>query len=245
MKLSNNLYEYQKKYFRELKRHLLSKIYYKNLHKLSLIHKTDKRRYAQYYHKHFQPLREKKLNILEIGVGGYENSLTGGNSLRMWKHYFPNSNIYAIDIHEKSRLQEKRIKIFKGSQEDEKFLNDVFNKTGFLDIIIDDGSHINEHIISSFKILFPLLKNGGIYVVEDTQTSYWPDYGGDSKNLNNPLTAMNFFKGLTDCLNYEEFILPGYKAGYFDKNIASMHFYHNAIFIYKGINRETRGINNG
>lgn len=237
MNFSKKFYEYQKRYFRELRRHLLSKIYSKNLNKLALIHKTDKwgnHFYTQHYQEHFRYLRKRKLNILEIGAGGYENPLSGGNSLRMWKHYFPKSAIYSIDICEKIRLQEKRIKIFKGSQADGDFLKDIFNKIGSLDIVIDDGSHINEHIITSFKILFPLLNNGGIYVIEDTQTSYWTDYGGDSENLNNPSTAMNFFKTLSDCVNYQEFKIPGYKPSYFDKNIASLHFYHNLIFIYKG-----------
>lgn len=234
-----DLYEFQKRYFRKLKRYFLSKIYSGNLNKLVLIHKTDKgnqHKYTRHYQKHFQFLRKKKLNILEIGVGGYEDPLSGGNSLRMWKHYFPNSSVYALDIHEKTRLQEKRLKIFRGSQTDENFLKDVFNKIGSLDIIIDDGSHINEHVIVSFKILFPLLKEGGVYVIEDTQTSYWPEYGGESENLNKPGTLMNFFKGLIDGLNYKEFKRTGYKPCYFDKNIASIHFYHNLIFVYKGIN---------
>jgi len=206
------------------------------LKKLAVINKTDKvnqHDYTTQYEKHFLKLRKKKLNILEIGVGGYEDSVSGGNSLRMWKHYFPNSTIYAIDIYDKSLLQEKRIRIFKGSQADGEFLNDIFKKIGSLDIIIDDGSHINEHIIASFKILFPLLNSGGIYVVEDIQTSYWPDYGGDSKNLNNSSTAINFFRSLIDCLNHEEFMLQEHKPSYFDKNISALHFYHNLIFIYK------------
>jgi demethylmacrocin O-methyltransferase len=238
------LYERQKKYFRESKRYLLSKIYSENLNKLAVIHKTDKgnqHQYTQHYQEHFRHLRKKKLNILEIGVGGYDNPVAGGNSLRMWKHYFPNSAIYAVDIYEKSRLQEKRIKIFQGSQADEGFLKDVFNKIGSLDIIIDDGSHINEHVITSFKTLFPLLNNCGIYVVEDTNYSYNVEYGGDSKNLNNPSTVMNYFKSLIDGLNYKEFTKAG-GPGYFDKNIVSLHFYHNLIFIYKGINNE-EGIN--
>lgn len=232
------LYEVQKKYFRRSKRDFLSKIYSNSLNKLALINKTDKgnqHQYTQHYEKHFYPLRKKKLNILEIGVGGYDNPAAGGNSLRMWKYYFPHSMIYSIDIHEKDCLQEKRIKIFKGSQADEEFLRSVFNKIGSLDIVIDDGSHINEHVITSFKILFPLLNKGGIYVVEDTQTSYWPEYGGDSSNLNNPSTIMNFFKGIADGLNYKEFKKYEYKPGYFDKNIVSLHFYHNLIFIYKSL----------
>ena len=113
---------------------------------------------------------------------------------------------------------------------------------GTIDVIIDDGSHINEHVIETFKFLFPKLKDGGIYIVEDTQTSYWTDFGGDSENLNNPNTMMNFFKGLLDSMNNKEFIIPNYQQTYYDKKIVSMHFYHNMIFIYKGNNDEESNI---
>lgn len=212
-----------------------------NLNKLGLMFGTDKavgHYYLPHYQKHFRPFKFKKLNLLEIGVGGYKQANYGGHSLRMWKSYFRFGNIFAIDIHDKSRLQEHRIKIFRGSQVDTEFLDKVIEKTGELDIIIDDGSHINEHVIKTFKYLFPRLKDGGVYVIEDTQTSYWEDYGGDSDNLNNPKTMMNFFKSLTDSLNNKEFIISNYKQTYFDKNIISMHFYHNLIFIYKGDNNE-------
>ena len=165
-------------------------------------------------------------------------SKRGGASLRMWKKYFPNSLIYSIDIHEKSSLEEKRIKIFQGNQADEKFLREVCQEIGSPDIIIDDGSHINDHVIGSFKVLFPLLKEGGIYVGEDLQTSYWPRYGGDSVNLNNIATSFGFFKTLVDGLNHIEFEKPGYAPTYFDAHITSLHFYHNMAFIYKGLNAE-------
>ncbi|MFH1671589.1 MAG: class I SAM-dependent methyltransferase [Candidatus Portnoybacteria bacterium] len=217
------------------------KIFSKNLRKLAKLSGTDKltgHSYIQHYDNHFRDLRNKKLNILEIGVGGYNTPNQGGRSLRMWKYYFPKSNIYSMDIYDKSPIEEDRIKIFKGSQADESFLRDVYKKIGSLDIVIDDGSHLNKDVIASFKVLFPLLNIGGIYVVEDTQTSYWPDLGGDSDNLNNPAASMNFFKGLADCLNYEEFIKPGYTPSYYDKHIVAIHFYHNLIFIYKGYNNE-------
>lgn len=179
---------------------------------------------------------------MEIGVGGYSNPRSGGHSLRMWKHYFKKGEIFGLDIYDKSALEEDRIKIFKGSQVDQSLLNNITDKTGEFDIIIDDGSHINEHVINTFQILFPKLKDGGIYVVEDTQTSYWPDYGGDSEDLRNPNTQMNYFKNLTDSLNHMEFIKPGYQKNYFDQKIVSIHFYHNLIFIYKGENNETSNI---
>lgn len=212
-----------------------------NLDKLGKIYGTDKvgsHHYTQHYMSHFKKFRYKPINLLEIGVGGYENPYYGGQSLRMWKRYFPLGKIFSLDIYDKSSLQEKRIQIFKGSQIDRGFMEYVTEKIGALDIIIDDGSHVNEHVITTFKILFPKLKDGGIYVIEDTQTSYWKDYGGDSDDLNNPKTTMNFFKGLTDALNNQEFLIPGYKPTYYDKNIVSMHFYHNLIFIYKGENNE-------
>jgi demethylmacrocin O-methyltransferase len=220
---------------------VMSFCYPDNLIKLAEIFGTDKWNahwYAQHYQQHFHKLRKKKIKILEIGVGGDDDPKRGGASLRMWKKYFPNGLIYSIDIHDKSFLQEKRIKIFRGSQADEDFLREVYKEIGSVDIIVDDGSHINEHVIKSFKCLFPLLKDGGIYVGEDLQTAYWPRYGGDSVNLNNTATSMGFFKTLVDGINYIEFERPGYSPTYFDAHITSIHFYHNMAFIYKGHNSE-------
>jgi len=216
-----------------------------NLDRLGNIYKTDKiggHFYTPHYSTHFRKFKYKRISLLEIGVGGYENPHSGGNSLRMWKKFFPFGRIFGIDIHDKSALQERRIKIFQGSQVDLNFLSNVTEETGELDIIIDDGSHINDHVIKTFKALFPKLKNGGVYVIEDTQTSYWKDFGGDSKDLRNPNTIMNYFKGLTDCLNHQEFLIPDYEQSYYDKKIISMHFYHNLIFICKGDNNEKSNI---
>ena len=226
-------------------RHIINKIkaigFFNNLNRLAEIYGSEKwgsHYYTPHYKLHLGRFKFRRVNLMEIGVGGFEKPDKGGNSLRMWKQYFPFGSIFSIDIYDKSLLQEKRIKIFKGNQVDENFLNKVVNEIGGIDIIIDDGSHINEQVIETFKLLFPKLKDGGIYVIEDTQTSYWDDFGGDSQDLNNSKTLMNFFKGLTDTLNNKEFIKPGYKQSYFDKKIVSMHFYHNIIFIYKGDNNE-------
>lgn len=230
---------------RNLIRDVLAFGHGENLRKLAKIYNTDKIRghnYTPHYQTHFQRFRDKEIKLLEIGVGGYANPTKGGNSLRMWKKYFPKGQINAIDIYDKSFLEEKRIKIFQGSQVDKGFLEKVLDHTGPLDLIIDDGSHINEYVIKSFQLLFPSLKNGGIYVVEDTQTSYWPEFGGDSDHLDNPSTMMNYFKSLTDCLNHQEILQPDYSLTYFDKKIISMHFYHNLIFIYKGDNKEESNI---
>jgi hypothetical protein len=97
-------------------------------------------------------------------------------------------------------------------------------------------------VITTFKILFPLLSPNGIYVIEDLQTSYWNRFSDDASAGTNgpaePLTSIKFLKSLVDGLNYEEFMVDEYAPTYFDENITSIHFYHNLAFIYKGKNNE-------
>lgn len=240
-----------KKFFNDqqmrLPRHLASRLFIgSDLDALAQFFGSDKNSshyYTQHYDRHFQPFRNKCFNLLEIGIGGYENPWDGGHSLRMWKSYFPKANIYGLDIIDKSPHNEHRIKTYQGSQIDEELLKRITKETGGFDIIIDDGSHYNEHIIKTFQILFPLLNLNGIYAIEDLQTSYWEvdsngvEWGG-SKNLDAPFTCMNFLKRLVDGLNHEEFTVDNYQPTYFDRHITSLHFYHNLAFVYKGANAE-------
>lgn len=161
-------------------------------------------------------------------------------SLRMWREFFPNSNIYGIDLHNHKWLDSRRIKTFQGSQADSGFLQRVINEIGVVDIVIDDGSHFSEHVITSFQVLFPLLAPNGIYAIEDLQTSYWDRFDGiewgGSRDLDAKWTSMGFLKSLVDGLNHTEFIEEGYSPSYFDLHIASIVFYHNQAFVYKGLN---------
>jgi 23S rRNA U2552 (ribose-2'-O)-methylase RlmE/FtsJ len=194
--------------------------------------------YAQHYERHFSPLRKKPLVVLEIGIGGYDNPHSGGPSLRMWKSYFPKSRIYGVDIYDKSPHDEDRIRTFVGDQSDEEFLTKLISEIGRPDIVIDDGSHISKHVIKSFEVLFPLMADDGIYVIEDLSTSYWPHFGGSSENMDSAQTSMGMLKRLADGLNHKEFMLSDYQQSYFDENIVSVHFYHNLVFCYKGKNLE-------
>ncbi len=216
-----------------------------DLNYLAQVYKTDKwgkHFYTPHYKNHFLKFKNAPVRLLEIGVGGYDRPREGAGSLRMWKRFFTRGKIYAIDIFDKSELEESRIRIFKGSQVDDRFLDQVLSQTGELDIIIDDGSHINDHVLTTFKYLFPKLKMGGIYVIEDVQTSYWPDFNGSSVELNRQDTIMGFFKSLTDGLNHSEYLKGNYIPSYYDQHITSIHFYHNLIFVYKGLNMESSNI---
>jgi hypothetical protein len=216
-----------------------------DLTKLAVAFGTDKEgahHYSAHYRHHFAPWRTRPLNVLEIGIGGYDAPAEGGNSLRMWKAYFPKARIYGIDIYDKSPHDEHRIKTYRGSQVDADFLRRVVAEIGTVDIVIDDGSHFNEHIVETFGILFPLLAPQGIYAIEDLQTSYWEGLGGISWGATVPLdaphTSMNFLKRLVDGLNFEEYAPDGAAPSYSDRHIVSMHFYHSLAFIYKGNNLE-------
>lgn len=221
-------------------RRLKAKLYARDLVKLALLFESDKWNthwYARHYQHHFGSLRRKPVKLLEIGIGGYDDPRAGGASLRMWKAFFPNGRIYGLDKYDKSFLKESRIQTFCGDQRDADFLRRMASQIGPLDIVVDDGSHINRDVIQSFNVLFPLMADKGIYVVEDTQTAYWSQFGGDSRDSENQ-TSMRMFKALADGLNYEEFIRPGYVPTYFDEHIVSLHFYHNLVFVYKGLNQE-------
>ena len=150
--------------------------------------------YCVKYEKYLPFNRYDKIKILEIGI-------LDGKSLKTWKEYFYNSEIVGIDITpECKKYEEKRIKVEIGSQADFVFLNEVMREYGKFDMILDDGSHMNEHVIYSFEHLFESLKSGGVYVVEDVHTSYWSWYNG---GLKDPKSMMEYFKNLADDINYQ------------------------------------------
>ncbi|HEY5381009.1 MAG TPA: class I SAM-dependent methyltransferase [Acidobacteriaceae bacterium] len=217
----------------------LAKVVYRDdLNRLAPLYGTDKwgsHWYTPHYQRYLGPLRKQHLNLLEIGVGGEAMVDYGGASLRMWKRFFPNARIVGIDIFDKRHFSEPRIDVRICDQTDAQALRKLSEEYGGFDIIIDDGSHVNEHVIGTFRTLFPLLRPNGIYAIEDTQTSYWPSYGGGRAK---PDTLLNFFKGLTDCLNYAEYSSDGYMPDSFERSIVEMAFFHNLVIVRKGINDE-------
>src|SRR3989344_7594271 len=148
-------------------------------------HSRKHSEYFELYDKHFKNLREKKLNILEIGV-------QYGGSVEMWAKYFPNAHITGIDIDPVCKIHAgKRVSIKIGDQTDRAFLSQFKN----YDIIIDDGGHTMRQQQTSFEVLFPLLNPGGIYVLEDLHTSYWPAF------FDKKPTTMEYLATMTHTLN--------------------------------------------
>jgi hypothetical protein len=117
---------------------------------------------------------------------------------------------------------------------DEPKLTSLAKELGPFDFIIDDGSHLNAHQIETFGILWPHLKDGGTYIVEDVQTSYWPAYGGGP--LGTPgyeRSCMQWFKDVADSVNLPEFLAPAPRKLFAD--IGSIAFHHNLIVLNKDV----------
>lgn len=211
-----------------------------DLTRIAIRHGTDKwggHFYTPVYHSLFQERRHDTLKILEIGVGGYEHPNLGGNSLSMWAEYFPNSEIIGVDIHEKRLSLDDRISILRGSQTDEVFLTSLVSNHGPFDIVIDDGSHIPQHVVQTFHILWPTLVDGGQYIIEDIQTSLWKNWGG---SLLDGGPTFQLARNLIDSLNFAEAAVANsqLKIDAQIKTIRSVRAFHNVIAIEKGDNDE-------
>lgn len=164
-------------------------------HKGNLIHKWD--HYFDIYEKYFSKYRGKEINMLEIGI-------SHGGSLQLWKKYFGEKiHIYAIDINpECKKFEEENVTIYIGSQNDAVFLQNLAGTLPEMDIIIDDGGHTMSQQLLTFEHLFLKVKEGGVYIVEDTHTSYWTEFHG---GLKNPGSFIEKSKNLIDSL-YESHI---------------------------------------
>ena len=201
---------------------------------LATLYGTDKygeHDYTPVYQELMRPWRGKPVRLLEVGVGGYAG-VPGGESLRMWESYFRRGRIFGIDVYDKTALSGGRVQVFQCSQVDAQRLAAMAQEVGPFDFIIDDGSHLNAHQIETFGILWPCLKDGGAYIVEDVQTSYWPAYGGGP--LGAPgyaRSCMQRFKDLADSVNLPEFLQPAPPG--LDAGIGSIAFHHNLIVVRK------------
>ena len=176
--------------------------------------------------------------MLEIGIGGYDAIDGGGESLRMWKHYFRRGLIYGLDIFTKTGIEESRLGVVQGDQGDEQFLDSMARELGPFDIIIDDGSHMSHHIIASFNALFPHVRPGGIYVIEDLGTAYWPSWGGNP-DPSAQYRSIAMLKDLLDGLHHREQIRDADdQPTTTELSITGVHLYHNLALIEKGHNTE-------
>jgi hypothetical protein len=146
--------------------------------------------YLDIYDRLLTDWRGRDISFLEIGV--YK-----GGSLRMWRDFFaPTARMTFLDIDPACKaLELPGTEIRIGDQADVAFLASVARDRGPFHLIVDDGGHKMHQQITSFQALWPHLADRGLYIVEDTHTSYWPGFGGGHRA---PGSFIEFAKDLVD-----------------------------------------------
>jgi cephalosporin hydroxylase len=183
------------------------------------------RHYFPAYEQHFNRYVNRPLTFIEIGCGR-------GGSLQLWKRYFgPHAQIIGIDIHaDRKEFQEDQIAVRIGSQADEAFLAKVIGEFGAPDVVLDDGSHHSQHMLTSFQFLYPRMARDGVYMVEDANTTYSADFGG---GLRKPGAFMEVCKDLIDELN-ADCPFSELQPTDFTRTTQSMHFYDSIVAFERG-----------
>lgn len=191
--------------------------------------------YFDIYERHLSPFRGQPIVMLEIGV-------CEGGSLRMWRSYFGDAaTLIGVDINEACRaFADTRIHIEIGDQQNPAFLERLAATYGPFDIVLDDGGHTMRQQIVTIETLFPHVKEGGVFIVEDTHTSYWPGFGIATSE-----SFMDYTKRLVDAVN-GWFIVSGRQpVTTWTRTVRGLHVYPSVVVLDKGVVVEPRLVRSG
>jgi hypothetical protein len=181
--------------------------------------------YFEIYEAHFSKFRNEPIVFLEIGV-------QNGGSYKMFREYFgPQAKFYGIDLDPRCKqFEEDGFEVFIGSQQNISFLESVISKIPKVDIILDDGGHTMRQQIISFEILWKHLNNKGLYLVEDTHTSYFNEYGGGFKRKG---SFIEYAKKFADVVNGFHVRSRNSFINRYKSEVKSLHFYDSIVVLQK------------
>lgn len=163
-----------------------------------------------FYDREISQWKNSRIKIVEFGV-------FSGGSLRLWHEAFPKAQIIGVDRHAGAGKDARgldRVTILCGLQADDLFLTREVKPLGPFDVVIDDASHRPADQLGTFKSMWPHLKPGGIYVIEDLFVDY--------KYRKADLSTIEFLKSLVDRI-------------YTDLEVAHVHFDRDICFIRKSV----------
>lgn len=178
--------------------------------------------YFDIYDRTLRHLRGTPVRLLEIGV------YHGGGLDQLRAYLGPDAVLVGVDIDQSAAdACAGRYQVAVGTQTDPEFLTSVVAEYGPFDVIIDDGGHTMAQQLITIETLFPLLADGGVFMVEDTHTSYWPEYQ-DAE-----VTFMNWVKDRLDDINgyhhHTERELPVWTT-----MVTGVHVYDSIVVFDKG-----------
>jgi hypothetical protein len=127
--------------------------------------------YCVHLERFFELWRSNPIKLVEVGVGG-------GESIRGWLEYFPRAKIFGIDLVSGTNEwntpgipTHERYTFSCGNQSDPKFWSKFVQTYGDFDVFIDDGSHQSDDIMTTISCMWPHIKSGGIYEIEDLNSA--------------------------------------------------------------------------
>ena len=203
--------------------------------------------YFAIYDHIFSKFYGKNITYLEIGV-------QSGGSLEVARKLFGSgSTIIGVDIDPKCKeLERSKVAdhIIIGSQGDKEVIAKIRSLAPQIDVLIDDGSHTQAHMVGTFVSLFHNIREEGVYIIEDTHTIYSPTHQQSFFGI----SVYDYFKGLTAQLNLD-FIDPESRKTRFKvkrelrqgetfpktelhRNIFSIEFFNSVICVRKKQMRE-------
>ena len=196
--------------------------------------------YFDIYETHFSRFCNKKPVVVEVGI-------CRGGSAEMWQKYFgEGATIVGIDVDPNAFKPEHQtpgcIQV-KGDQSDPKFWEGFLKEYPKIDVFIDDGGHHMRQQIETLKAVWSHITIGGVYLCEDTHTSYWAEY---QSALRNPTGFMEYSKLVIDTMNSDYWqgldLHPDNMmfAKHFE-NLVGMHYYDSVVVFDK--NKKTKPTN--
>lgn len=152
--------------------------------------------YPPAHHRHLARYQGTPVTFLEIGI-------FAGGSLEVWRSYLgPDARIAGIDINPDCKaLEADGFDVFIGDQADPGFLREVAAELGTIDVVSDDGGHWPHQQITSFETLWPQLAEDGVYMVEDTASSYLASWGPARGGGAHPGSFIDFARERVDDLH--------------------------------------------
>lgn len=182
--------------------------------------------YFEIYNRHLSPYYGKDVTVMEVGV--YQ-----GGSLQLWKKVFgPRAQIIGVDIMpECKKLEDEQIQIYIGDQTDRSFWKELKERIPQVDILIDDGGHEMKQQIVTFEEMFPFVKENGVYLCEDTGTSYNP--GKFHAGYRKSGTWIEYAKNFVDYLHGWFSMEKDFGVNDYTESMHSVHYYPGVTVIEK------------
>jgi cephalosporin hydroxylase len=136
--------------------------------------KNTNHSYLELYQKLLLPIKNKATHVLEVGV-------MEGGSIDLWSKFFTNAHVFGIDIVDNVRIDELRKNnkvtlLLNNNAYDPEFVKQRFlNNNITFDFLLDDGPHTLESMLKFIQYYLPLLKDNGIFIIEDVPHINWID----------------------------------------------------------------------